>query len=1214
MTSSTTVSTKTGTSSSTGTSSTTVLTGTETSATTRSVTSETSSKSESTTSEISTTTASTTSMSGTTASTTSDTSSWTVTSSTSISTLSTKTLTSFTTVSTASKTSSTTVSTKTGTSSSTGTSSTTVLTGTETSATTRSVTSETSSKSESTTSEISTTTASTTSMSGTTASTTSDTSSWTVTSSTSISTLSTKTLTSFTTVSTASKTSSTTVSTKTGTSSSTATTRSVTSETSSKSESTTSEISTTTASTTSMSGTTASMTSGTSSRTVTSSTQTSSKSESTTSETSTTTASTTSMSGTTASMTSGTSSRTVTSSTQTSSMSVSTNTESYTTTATRTSGTSATTLSTSSETSISSTTGTTITDTSSTTGTTQSSTTTGTTTTKTSTTTVSATSDSSTTTGTSPTRTSTKTGTTTSKSSRTTVSTTTESSTTTEISTSETSSKSGTMTSKTSSATMSSSTSLTISSGTISTTISSTTETSGTTTATSSTTASSTSRTSTSTASTSSLTSSTTSSTTSETSSASISSTSVTATATIERLSEIRSTLRLTFGTNVSTADAAAAAQCAVASYLNTSESLVVIDAVTVNQAGVSRSGRGARALSSLAYEIAYILLVGGSDIERQEARLTELFHDTSAIASTLQVVVAQMGLPTITSVVATMPEIRLWSPPTATHTSTTDLATSLPELPMGACVGGPDLPIGYEFWDPGCVNMSYLDVCNISCSDGYENLGGPAQIVCSAPAGYSWVNGSGACTEKSCYADSVPDMLGVASASSCVGTASGTSCSPVCNDSYELIEPMKCNKGHFDELPLMCVPSNHAETLEVVDTFLIEMTIATNESQSGLTAEWARSAGGEAALKSSIGKTLGLLQGQIFLKGQKDLTSDWGRAVPARRLTTSQGLFFEVVLQPYPIDNVTDLEHRILALGGGNFTHELDAALRSSGTSALPGLAAATLVVGAPAQVSFTLPVARWVALGDWTLCSNLCGPGVRTRPVECLGAWGGDAVDLCNANAAPGFTMESYMPASEPCEQYISCAYDWSCPGGPDPVTGEGCEAQASGVAVALSVTLLCCVCLLCRLARRRYKMSMLANILWTREGGIDDGGGNLRQTSDTAPTAATNDMGSVTSTSNEFFHKGQTVDYWSGATKTWLPAEILDVRDASYDIRVGAAEQTVHGVSVKDLRVPFDEVESASVHEVPPPTRTTSSAAGTPECATTDDGPAAEERFTV
>ncbi|CAK0851780.1 unnamed protein product [Prorocentrum cordatum] len=920
------------------------------------------------------------------------------------------------------------------------------------------------------------------------------------------------------------------------------------------------------------------------------------------------TASTTSMSGTTASMTSATSSRTVTSGTETSSKSVSTTSESSTTTATRTSGTSATTWSTSSETSTSSTTVTTISDTSSSTGTTQSSSTTWTTTTKTSSSTVSATTGSSTSTGTSPTRTSTKTGTTTSKSSRTIVSTTTETFTTTEISTSETSSNTGTMTSETSSTTMSSSTSLTNSSGTISTTMSSTTETSGTTTATSSTTASLTSGTSTSTTSTLSLTSSTTPSTTSETSSASLSSTSVTVTATIERLSEIRSTLRLTFGTNVSTADAAAAAQRAVALYLNTSESLVVIDAVTVNQAGASRSGWGARALSSLAYEIAYILFVGGSDIERQEASLTALFHDTSAIASTLQMVVEQMGLPNVTSVLATIPEIRLWSAPATTHTSTTDLGTSSPELPIGACVGGPELPTGYEVWDPGCVNMSYLDVCNISCSDGYEHLGGPVQIDCSATAGYSWVNGSGACTEKSCYADSVPDMWGVASASSCVGTASGTSCSPVCNDSYELIEPMTCNKGQFDELPLICVPSEHAGTLEVVDTLFIEMTIATNESQSGLTAEWARSAGGEAAIKSSIGKTLGLLQGQIFLKGQKDLTSDRGPAAP------SQGLFLEVVLQPYPIDNVTDLENRIPALGGGNFTRELDAALRSSGTSALPGLAAATLVVVAPAQVSFTLPVARWVARGDWTLCSNLCGAGVRTRMVECQGAWGSDAVDLCNANAAPGFTMESYMPASESCEQYTLCAYDWTCPGGPDPVTGEGCEAQASGVAVALCVTFLCCVCLMCRLARRRYKTLMPTGIVWTREEGLDDGGGNLRETNDTAPEAATFDMGSATSFSHNVFQKGQTVDYWSAATKTWLPAEILDVRDASYDIRVGAAEQTVHGVSVKDLRVPFDEVESAKVHEVHTPTQSVSNAAGAPERATAHLVPAAEDVFIV
>jgi len=544
-------------------------------------------------------------------------------------------------------------------------------------------------------------------------------------------------------------------------------------------------------------------------------------------------------------------------------------------------------------------------------------------------------------------------------------------------------------------------------------------------------------------------------------------------------------------------------------------------------------------------------------------------------------------------------------------------------------CLGSPfngTVPIGYEPPDQNCTDMLYQGRCNVSCSDGYTDNGITVQLECQAttiwpdagPVEYGFANGSGRCTELTCDADSVPNMLNVIDSSACVGTASRAGCSPVCNESYELVDTVNCTKGQFDEIPLVCIPSEHAEVLELVEVLHIPMAIASDDpgSAEGLTAVWADVPSSRAAIEGSIGNILGVLPGQIFVKGIKDLNSDWSSAAPpaARRLATLQGLFFEVVIQPTELVNLSTLNESISSLGGSHFIDELTGALQDAGVSEPPGLATATFIVGPIEYATFTLPVARWIARTAWSLCNNMCGVGAHTRVVECVGAWGSNATDLCNANAGPGFTMESYMPASEPCEQYISCSYDWSCPSGPDPVTGEGCEAQASGVAVALSVTLLCCVCLLCRLARRRYKMSMLANILWTREGGIDDGGGNLRQTSDTAPTAATNDMGSVTSTSNEFFHKGQTVDYWSGATKTWLPAEILDVRDASYDIRVGAAEQTVHGVSVKDLRVPFDEVESASVHEVPPPTRTTSSAAGTPECATTDDGPAAEERFTV
>jgi len=56
----------------------------------------------------------------------------------------------------------------------------------------------------------------------------------------------------------------------------------------------------------------------------------------------------------------------------------------------------------------------------------------------------------------------------------------------------------------------------------------------------------------------------------------------------------------------------------------------------------------------------------------------------------------------------------------------------------------------------------------------------------------------------------------------------------------------------------------------------------------------------------------------------------------------------------------------------------------------------------------------------------------------------------------------MESYMPDSESCKQYTSCPYDWSCPSGPDGRTGEGCDAQASTVAVAIAVSFLICACI--------------------------------------------------------------------------------------------------------------------------------------------------------
>jgi len=340
--------------------------------------------------------------------------------------------------------------------------------------------------------------------------------------------------------------------------------------------------------------------------------------------------------------------------------------------------------------------------------------------------------------------------------------------------------------------------------------------------------------------------------------------------------------------------------------------------------------------------------------------------------------------------------------------------------------------------------------------------------------------------------------------------------------------------------------------------------------SNSGLTADWADNAGNEAAIKSSLGKLLDLLQGQIFLL--KGANSDSSSGLRARRLTSQQAVLFSAVFIPYPNDSPTALKLDISNLNGDDFIDALTAALQDAAPS---GLATATFSVGTPVFANFTVPVARWVALTDWSLCSNECGKGTRTRSVDCLGEWGGDATELCNANAPPGFTKESYMPDSQECELYVSCPYDWSCPSGPDPVTGEGCEGQASGVAVAIAVGVSFCACLCCFFVLKHKralegKMNEVlgfknTNIYWEREEGTVD------------------------RTSHQLLHKGQTVEYWSKTIQTWLPAKILGVKVTpyydntlkfnalSFDVSAGAAEQEVLGVGMMDLREPLMEGES-------------------------------------
>jgi hypothetical protein len=95
-------------------------------------------------------------------------------------------------------------------------------------------------------------------------------------------------------------------------------------------------------------------------------------------------------------------------------------------------------------------------------------------------------------------------------------------------------------------------------------------------------------------------------------------------------------------------------------------------------------------------YEIAYTLAVQGSDVEKQQALLTELFNDTSAIDSTLQAVVEKMGLPNVTTLFATVPDVLVWFETTATHTSTTKTSTTccvcdLPSADVPLGLAGPD-------------------------------------------------------------------------------------------------------------------------------------------------------------------------------------------------------------------------------------------------------------------------------------------------------------------------------------------------------------------------------------------------------------------------------------------------------------------------------------------------------------------------------------------
>lgn len=485
---------------------------------------------------------------------------------------------------------------------------------------------------------------------------------------------------------------------------------------------------------------------------------------------------------------------------------------------------------------------------------------------------------------------------------------------------------------------------------------------------------------------------------------------------------------------------------------------------------------------------------------------------------------------------------------------------------------------------------MAHGQVCNISCSEGYENLGGPIQIECLATRAYDWVETTGVCAEKACHADSVPYMANVVDSSPCVGIPSGANCSPVCNSSYELLSQIKCTRGEFVMIPLVCIRTSDTEALDSAEVLLAELALVETSPDSGLTADWATGAGVQDAIVNVFGAALGLYSGQVHVLSMKDLNSDSESGIPTRRLTTQQGLWIKIMLQLADANNATALAESLAGLqaGGAILTSELVAALEAAGVGVPPGLATATLVVGTPEATSATLPVARWVATTPWSECSAGCGTGQQTRTVECLT---GD-LDLCNANAPPYYTMEAYMPDSQDCDRYASCPFDWTCPSGRDPVTGEGCDTQAAVVISALVVSfLIVFTCLLRYVRTTRAKKtsgtsrkSKKFDIDWTREDE-DRGQGSATQQRARADTQL------VIRPCHQAFHVGQGVEYWSRTAQAWLAAKVTDVRkphfDAalnfsapSYDLYVGAAGQAMPGVEMKDLRLPLAEGEPVSV----------------------------------
>jgi hypothetical protein len=251
---------------------------------------------------------------------------------------------------------------------------------------------------------------------------------------------------------------------------------------------------------------------------------------------------------------------------------------------------------------------------------------------------------------------------------------------------------------------------------------------------------------------------------------------------------------------------------------------------------------------------------------------------------------------------------------------------------------------------------------------------------------------------------------------------------------------------------PEVCEPDQVASTAERTSVLEFEFVLVSNlslDDDGGLTTAWGQTVSSE--LEASVAAAIEVDPSQVFAMSFDDVQAS-RRLHGGRRLSdggSTYGFRVGLVLNVYPQDvypNSSALLGRIADLGtpdsaaSGAFVGELESQLSASGSAIPDGLGSAVTWTSTPEEGTAILTQAFWIAASDWGECSSTCGEGQQTRTVVCSN---GNEY-LCNANSPPSFDQELFMPDVRQCHQHTACPFDWTCPGGPDANTGEGCEQQ--------------------------------------------------------------------------------------------------------------------------------------------------------------------------